>query len=121
MKIGNVSNNVAFGKIYQVMGSKKDMEELKKFVSSEKKTSGNPAMTYNLTRYSGVPKAISDKLEGKQLFVIVTGEDSNKKTNGLTGKDLHSYLVESTDKLIKLTSNVKRDAVEILQSIKNNK
>ncbi|MBQ8887598.1 MAG: hypothetical protein IJY61_07860 [Candidatus Gastranaerophilales bacterium] len=122
MKIGNISNNTSFGKIYAVVGDKKNMSKLRIFVADEKKTSNNPAMVYNLTNHPSIPTSIANKLEDKQqLCVVVTGEESLKSTNNLVGKELSSFLLTSADKFIKLSSNIKRDAVEILQSIKHNK
>ena len=121
MKIGNISNNTSFGKIYTVIGGKKDMSQLRIHISDVKKETNNPAMVYNLTNHSTVPKATKDKLKGRQLCVVVTGEESLKSTNKLAGSQLSSFLIDSADKIIKLGSNVKNDAVEILQSIKHNK
>lgn len=112
---------VSFGKYYKVVGDKKQMEQLRILVADEKKKSNNQAVVYNLTHHSAVPKSISDKLDGKQLCVVVTGQESIKETNKYAGKELYNLLLSSSEKLLKLGSNVKRDAVEILQSIKANK
>ena len=122
MKIGNISNNTSFGKIYAVVGDKKNMSKLRIFVADERKNSNNPAMVYNLTNNTNIPTTIAKKVDDKhQLCIVVTGEESLKSTNKLAGKDLSSFLLSSADKLIKLGTNVKSDAVEILQSIKHNK
>ena len=121
MKIGNISNNTSFGKIYTVIGAKKDMSQLRIHISDMKKASDNPAMVYNLTNHSSIPNSIKDKLDGRQLCVVFTGEESLKSTNKLLGSELSSFLLNSADKLVKLGANVKNDAVEILQSIKHNK
>ena len=120
MKIGNISNNTSFGKIYTVIGDKKDMSKLRIHISDIKKSTGHPAMVYNLTNHPSVPKAIKDKLDGRQFCVVVTGEESLKSTNKLSGNQLSTFLMESADKLVKIGTNVKKDAVEILQSIKHN-
>lgn len=121
MRIGNISgytNN--FGRIYQVVGQKKNMQELRILVADEKKKSKNPAMVYNLTEHNALPKALSEKLDGKQLCVVVTGSNSLKKTNKLSGNDLSNYLLSSRH-IVAIGKNVKKDANEILESIKENK
>ena len=121
MKIGNISNYTSFGKIYTVIGGKKDMSELRFRISETKKETDNQAMVYNLTNYTSLPETITDSLAGKQLCVVVTGEESLKSTNRLSGGQLSSFLINSTDKILKIGANVKEDAVEILQSIQLNK
>lgn len=121
MKIGNVSNNTSFKNIYAVVGDKKNMSKLRIFVADEKKTTNNPAMVYNLTNLPNIPQNINSKLNGKQLCIVVTGEESLKATNSLAGTKLSSFLVNSADKFIHIGSNVKDDAGEILQAIKHNK
>ena len=122
MKIGNISNNTSFGKIYAVVGDKKNMSKLRILVADEKKTSNNPAMFYNLTNHPSIPSSIAKKLDDKQqLCVVVTGEESLKSTNTLVGNELSAFLLSSADKFIKISTCIKKDAVEILQSIKHNK
>lgn len=121
MRIGNISGNTSFGRIYQVIGQRKDMQQLRLLVAEEKRESNNPAMIYNLTNHNTIPKSISEKLDGRQLCVVVTGDKTLKQTNRLTGKDLSEYLMTSCGKFIKISNNVKKDASDILQSIKDNK
>lgn len=120
MRIGNISGNTNFGRIYQVVGQKKDMQQLRLLVADEKKNSNNPAMVYNLTNHTALPTSLSDRLDGRQFCVVVTGEKTLNQTNKLAGKDLSEYLMTSAGKFIKITANVKKDVADILKSIKDN-
>ena len=121
MKIGNISNNnTSFGKIYKVTGTQKDMLQLKMLISDEKKATGNPAMVYTLSGHKILPQQVKRNLNAEQLCVVVTGEESLRATNRFTGSTLLRFLVTSAENMVTLGQNVKSDAEEILNSIKQN-
>ena len=117
MKIGNISYNTSFGETFKVYGTKKDMSQLRLLISAEKSDSKNPAMVYNLSNHYATTTKQPDKQE---FCIVVTGEESLKETNNLSGGRLSSFLFTTADKIIHLSSQVKKDAEEILEAIKNN-
>ena len=121
MQIGNISNNTSFGKIYKVTGTRSEMSRLRVLISEIKKETGNPAMVYNLTGHKILPNQVQRNLNAEQLCVVVTGEESLRSTNRFTGSTLLRFLVTSAEKMVALSPNVKSDAEEILNSIKQNK
>ncbi len=112
-------SNVSFGKVYQVVGDKKNMKEFRSLVAKEQQTSGNKAFVYNAQKFLGRNGVTVDSLNGKGVYFVLTGHDYKEEIiNG--EKSSIFYLVGATDKTIHLGNNVKRDSREILNSINAN-
>ena len=119
MKISNVSQNTSFGKIFQVVGDKQHMKELRSLVQQEEKKTGNPTKIYDVTDiFSSMPKT-KEILANKDVFYVVTGPDYEEDVRNNDSSDF-LYLVSCTDKIIKLGKNIKNDAICILNAIKEN-
>ena len=112
-------SNVSFGKIYQVVGPKKSMSEFRTLVDKEQKSSGNKAFVYNAADILPRVSETAKKLNERDHFFVVTGEDYEEEIRNNERSSL-AYLLGCTDKVISVGQNVKRDAFEVFQAIKEN-
>lgn len=119
MKISNIQSNTNFGRIYQVIGDKKDVKELRDLIVKEQQNSGNKAAIYDTTSMF-VKNAICPKeIEGKRFLHIVTGKDCEEEAK-IFNPESFLYLIGCTNKVIHLNNNVKRNGYPIFQSIRDN-
>ncbi len=112
-------SNVSFGKIYQVVGPKKSMSEFRTLVDKEQTTSGNKAFVYNAIDIIPSSSETARKLADRDHFFVLTGDDYEEEIRNNERSSLQ-YLLGCTDKVISVTQNVKREALEVFQAIKEN-
>ena len=112
-------SNVSFGKIYQVVGPKKSMSEFRTLVDKEQAASGNKAFVYNALDIIPSSSETAKKLKERDHFFVITGEDYDEEIRNNERSSLH-YLLGCTDKIISVSQNVKREALEVFQAIKEN-
>ncbi len=112
-------SNVSFGKIYQVLGDKKNMKQLRSVIAQEQKDSGNGAFVYNAQKILGANSMTMDSMNGKGFYFVVTGDDYQEEIRNREKSSL-GYLFGCTDKIIHVGDNVKRDSFEIIKSIREN-
>ena len=112
-------SNISFGKIYQVVGPKKSMREFRTLVDKEQTSSGNKAFVYNAADIIPSVSETAKKLAERDHFFVLTGEDYDEEIRNNERSSLQ-YLLGCTDKIICVSQNVKREAFEVLQAIKEN-
>ena len=112
-------SNISFGKIYQVIGDKQNMKEFITLVDREQISSGNKAFVYNALDVVPKRSQTAEMLKDKSLYFVVTGDDYVEEVRNNERSSL-AYLLGCTDKVISVGKNIKRDAIEVFNSIKEN-
>ena len=112
-------SKISFGRIYQVVGDKPNMKEFRTLVDREQTTSGNKAFVYDVKDILPSSYKQSPAFNDRSLYFVLTGDDYVEEIRNNERSSL-AYLLGCTDKIINIGKNVKKDALEVFNSIKEN-
>ena len=118
MRIGNITNNVNFGRVYAVAGTKEQVDEVKQIV---RKTRGfghffNVTDLYKKSSTNGLcSEAVQN---GKEVAFVVAGQEDYNKVNFMSpGWTSLNGISQHIDRFIEL-DNVKKQSQAIQKMMK---
>lgn len=118
MRVNNISNNVNFGKIYAVAGTRKQADKLKKIIE---KSYGNGMYIDATNLYKNrIGKGLCTQAanRGKKIGFVVTGKaDTNKVRFMESGLSTINGISQNIDEFISL-HNVHSDAKKIKKAMR---
>ena len=117
MRISNISNNVNFGRVYAVAGTKEQVEELKAIVNNSKGEGFFLNATHIYKDKKGDGECTKAAKEGKEIAFVVAGkEDVDKVSYFAPGWGSVNGISHHIDRFIEL-QNVKLQAKAIQKAM----
>ena len=117
MRISNISNNVNFGRVYAVAGTKEQVEELKAIVNNSKGEGFFLNATHIYKDRKGEGQCTNAVKEGKEIAFVVAGkEDVEKVSFFAPGWGSINGISNHIDRFIEL-NNVKAQAKAIKKAM----
>ncbi len=117
MRVGNISNNINFGRVYAVAGTKEQVEELKAIVNNSKGEGFFISATNLYKDRKGEGECTKAAKEGKEVAFVVAGkEDVEKVSFFAPGWGSINGISQHIDRFIEL-NNVKLQAKAIQKAM----
>ena len=117
MRISNISNNINFGRVYAVAGTKEQVDELKSIVNNSKGEGFFLSATHLYKDRNGEGACTNAAREGKEIAFVVAGkEDVEKVSFFAPGWGSINGISKHIDRFIEL-NNVKLQAKAIQKAM----
>ncbi len=118
MRIGNISNNINFGRVYAVAGTREQVEEMKAIVNRSKGDGFFLSATHLYKDRTGEGLCTEAAKQGDEIAFIVAGKEDVEKVSFMyPGWSSVNGVSNHIDRFIKLT-NVKEQAKAIQRAMK---
>lgn len=118
MKIGNISNNVNFGRVYALAGTKEQINEVKQIVRKTRGFGHFFEVTDMYKKNTGDGLCTQAAKSGKEVVFVVAGQEDYNKVNFMSpGWTSLNGISQHIDRFIEL-DNVKKQAQAIQKMMK---